>query len=258
MVNPFFADISRYAAIGKFTIGQGAWSLGTVFTNYGDFRRTDAIGTDEGSFSARDYAVQVGRSHSVGLFTLGANLKFAGSSIDGNSATAVLGDLGGIYRHPSRLLSVGMVFSNFGFILADYGGNSSLRVPFDVRLGTTFKPQYMPIRFTFTIYDLTEWNKPFETDESTNLRELDAALRHLNAGLAFLFGSNVEFLVGYNQKRRQELKLEDSAYGAGLSFGILLKIRELQLRFTRSSFHAAGGTSFISLQTNYNALKKIF
>ena len=133
-----------------------------------------------------------------------------------------------------------------------------MSIPFDVELGTTFKPQYMPVRFTFTVYDLTDRSQVFNNNPQETLDELDKVLRHLNFGGAFILGENIEILLGYNQKRRQELRLSQSAFGSGWSFGFLVKIRNLDLRFSRSTFHASGGTSFISLQSNMNAIKNIF
>ena len=255
LVNPFFADITRFSAIGQLaTAFTGPFSIGAVYTGYGDFVRRDVIGNDVGEFSARDYVVQISKSHSIGPFVLGLAAKFVGSHIDTQQNTAVLADLGGIFRHPNQEFVVGMVFKNMGWLFAD----GSVESPFDIEIGTTFKPQYMPLRFTFTVYDLVGNNPAFSNTPNENVDNLDEVLRHLNIGGAFVFGKNLEILLGYNQKRRQELGLNDSAFGAGLSFGLLLKLRELQLRFSRSTFHAAGGTSFISLQSNMRALKKTF
>ena len=258
IVNPFFSGISRYSAIAKVNFDRSKnWVAGVVYTNYGEFTRRDDTGQNEGSFRAADYYLQVGKSHSVGLFSLGANLKFAQTFIDGNSAAGIFGDLSGTFRHPDREFSLSMVFKDFGFALSDFGTAESTQIPFDILIGTTFKPEYMPVRFTFTIYDLVN-SDFYEVADETEATNIDKAFRHLNAGLEFIIGDYIEILAGYNQKRRAELRLSEFAYGAGLSIGLLLKLKNLNIRYTRSSFHAAGGTSFIALQTNYHAMKNIF
>src|SRR5690606_30809834 len=91
----------------------------------------------------------------MGVFTLGANLKFAQSYLDSYTASAVLLDIGGIYAHPEKDFTVGMVIKNFGVVVKDYTEGSGSNLPFDVQIGTTFKPQYMPFRFSLTAYNLT-------------------------------------------------------------------------------------------------------
>ncbi len=259
MFNPYYADISRFSVIGKFDFNKiGPFAIGTVYTDYGELDRTDDIGTKLGEFTARDYIVSVGKSHRIGSFGIGGNVKFAQSIIDSNSASALLLDMGGIYSHPSGLLYIGLLFSDFGWILSDYAVDKELNIPFDVKVGTTFKPQYMPVRFTFTVYDLISNTETYSDDPQETLDNLDKALRHINIGGAFILGRNLEILLGYNQKRRQELRLAQSAMGAGWSYGLLIRIKDLDLRFSRSNFHAAGGTSFISLQSNVNSIRNIF
>ncbi len=258
LFNPYFADISRLSAAfqGNFS-KMGPLVFGIIYTGYGDLQRRDLIGTDLGSFNARDYQVSVGKSHSVGPFSMGLNLKFASSVLDDFTSSALLFDVGGIFRHPGQEFYFGMVIKNVGWILSEYASSSS-SLPTDVQMGVTFKPEYMPVRFTLTFYDIIDNNEPYSVEVGENIDNLDKIFRHLNLGGAFIMGKYLEVLVGYNQKRRQELRLIESPYGAGLSFGLLLKIREFHLRFSRSTFHAAGGTSFISLQSNVKSITKIF
>ena len=107
-----------------------------------------------GSFTATDFALTVGHSHQVGPFALGANLKFASSSIAEYSASALMLDLGGVFEHPSKDFNVALVFKNMGLVLGDYTDQSNSSLPFDIQIGTSFKPQYMPIRFSITVYNL--------------------------------------------------------------------------------------------------------
>ena len=73
-----------------------------------------------------------------------------------------------------------------------------------------------------------------------------------------MFSQNVHFLFGYDHNRKRELRLERTAGGAGFSYGFMIRIRKYQFRFSRATYHTAGGTSYISLQTNLKEVKKIF
>jgi hypothetical protein len=257
MVNPYFAGISRYSIGSKWTAPYvGDFHVGTSYTHYGDFTRRDNLGQETGDFNARDFVFYLGKAHRISHFTLGVNLKWAGSYIDNYSQSAILFDFGGMFSHPSLEWTIAMTMNNLGFITG--GMREQISLPSDVRIGTTFKPKYMPIRFSFTVFDLISSEEPFSIEENIDSNVLGRSLRHLNFGGAFLLGKNVEILAGYNHNRRQELRLAEGAYGAGLSFGLLLKLKRFAVRFSRSTFHAAGGTSFFVLNTNLNSFKKIF
>ncbi len=257
-INPYFADISVYSGAYSFNIGAlGTFAAGLNYVNYGSFEMTDEMGNELGTFQAQDYTIQVGKAHAVGPFTLGANLKLTHSSIDTYGSTALLVDIGGVFRVTPNW-SVAMVFENIGATITDFTTLSSPKIPFDVKLGTTFKPQYMPLRFTLTTTNLVNENSILEDDEGgRSNKAVDKVLKRMNVGAEVLLSNNFQLLVGYSHKRKQELSLEDVGGGAGFSYGLIVKIKRIELRFSRATFHAAGGSSFISLQTDLNDFKKI-
>lgn len=256
MYNPFFADINavtfQYATSFN-RVGQVAFGLNYI--QYGEFEMTDDTGASLGTFQASDYLVTVGKSSRMGPFVLGANLKFVHSGIAGYTASALAVDLGGVYSR-DELLSVGMVMSNLGVVLSDYTGKN-VSLPISVKAGVTFKPQYMPIRFTLTAHNFTDAERSFYT-ENENPNFADALFTRLSVGGELLFSKNVNFLIGYDHNRKQELRLDDISGGAGFSYGVLIGIRDFRFRFSRATYHAAGGTSYISVQRNLKTFKKLF
>ncbi|MEM6642483.1 MAG: type IX secretion system protein PorQ [Bacteroidota bacterium] len=256
-INPYFADVSILSAAYRFDIKRvQGFAVGVNYINYGDFQLTDESGQNLGSFGARDYVLALGKAHQLGPVTLGVNLKFINNAIDSYSSSAFAADLGGIFR-VNKNWTFGMVISNMGFVVS---GNSPTRahIPLDVSIGTSFKPEYMPLRFTVTSVNLTERNFSISDDEAGRTNSgLDKALRRVHLGAELLLSNHFQLLFGYHHKRKQELRLESLGGGAGFSYGLMLKIKQIQLRFSRATFHAAGGTSFISLQTNLNEFKKI-
>ena len=45
-------------------------------------------------------------------------------------------------------LTLALVLSNYGFLLT----NNHTDLPSNIKFGLTFKPEYMPLRFSFTFY----------------------------------------------------------------------------------------------------------
>lgn len=259
--NPYFADINVFSGAYHAKVGKlGALAFGLTYASYGDFVETDDSGNEIGNFTARDYVFVVGKSHQAGPFTMGANVKFAQSAIESYSSSIIVFDLGGIYRVPDKGVSFGLAFKNFGFRLSDYAvAKSSL--PFDVQMGVTIKPDHMPFRFTITTYNLVEEGLIFEQDDqaqtSRTSATFDKILRRVNIGTELVLNDAIQFQLGYNHLRRQELKLDETAGGAGFSYGLSIGIKKIKFRYARSKYHVAGGANFISLETNLNDYKKI-
>lgn len=257
-VNPYFADVFAFAGAYAFDVRQlKNFSVGLHYINYNDFERTDPSGNPLGVFSARDYVVAIGKSHALGSITLGANLKIVHSSIDTYGSTALIGDLGGIFRVREHW-TVGMVFSNLGGSLSQDIGLRKKQVPFEVHIGTTFKPQFMPFRFTISTTNLTQTNSIEDEDSGgRSNKKIEQVLRRVSLGAELLLSENFQILVGYNHKRKQELRLDEIGGGAGFSFGLMLNIKGVQLRYSRATYHAAGGSSSIGLRTNLRNIKSI-
>lgn len=257
-LNPYFTDAIVFSGAFLFDVKKmGSFAVGLHYLDFGSFDRTDAAGNKLGEFNAQDYAITIGKSHKMGPITLGVNLKILHSSIDSYGSTAIVGDVGGIFR-VSNSWTAGMVFSNFGTQISQSNGLATPDIPFDVKIGTTFKPEHMPLRFTLTTANLVDNNVVEQgTSERRSNQQVEKILRRLNIGAELVLSRNFQLLFGYSHKRKQELKLEDIGGGAGFSYGLMLNIKKIELRFSRATFHAAGGSSFISLQTNLNNFKSI-
>jgi hypothetical protein len=103
------------------TNGHAGWAVGLQYLTYGQFDLTDPAGNTLGTFTANDYALSLTHARTEGNFTLGATIKAVGSSIETYSAFGILADLGGVWRHPKRDLTFGLVAKNVGYLLKNYG-----------------------------------------------------------------------------------------------------------------------------------------
>ncbi len=252
-INPYFTDAIVFS--GAYAIemkGFGNVVVGLHYLDYGSFERTDPTGSLLGEFNAQDYAITVGKAHKLGPVTIGGTIKVLHTSIDSYGSTALVGDVGGIFRANDNW-TIGMTFSNIGGRISNFNELTTTTIPFDVKIGTTFKPEHMPLRFTLTSNNLVDSNVVEETSgEGRSNEQVEKMLRRVNIGAELVLSDNFQLLVGYSHKRKQELKLDEVSGGAGFSYGIMLHIKRIQMRYSRSTFHAAGGSSFISFQTNLN------
>ena len=260
--SPYFAGIYSFSGAYQAGIKKiGKLAMAVTYLNYGNFSETLDNGDEVGTFHAQDYVIALGKSHQVGPFTLGANLKYAYSGVAGYSTSIAMMDLGGVYRSPVADFTVGIVFRNFGWVIHDVTGTADSSVPFDVQISTSVKPEHMPFRFSVSLHHLASKNLYFENSEqisSSRVVEIaDQLLRRVNVGTELIIHKNVQFLFGYSHLVRQELKLSQSGYGAGISYGFLIGIRNFKLRYAHASYHAAGGTDFFSIQTSINSFRKV-
>ena len=256
--NPYLADIIAYTGAYSFKIGKiGVFAAGINYINYGSFEATDETGTNLGNFSAQDYTITIGKAHQLGIFTLGTNLKLAHITIENYSSTAILMDIGGIFRVNNNWV-VSMVFENIGGRLSNFTNFNTPKLPFDIKLGTTFKLEHMPLRFTFTTTNLVNQNADnVETISGQSDNTIDKILKRVNVGAEVLLSKQVQLLVGYSHERKKALRIQDKSSGSGLSFGVMIKVKHMEFRFAHTIVHVVGGANFISFRTNFNDFKKI-
>lgn len=260
----FYAGVrqSNLAYVHNFE-RAGSWGLGVGYLNYGDMQEFDPSGEPLGEFSASEYVVQLSHARLWKVYSFGGSLKWASSGIAGYRANALLFDAGGTFRHPEQELVAGFVIRNIGIVSQSYTDTQMPEIPFEVRMGLTFKPKFMPIRFTVTGRHLQQPDlsiadpvAPFNKEE---LPLVDNVMRHFTAGAEFLLSRNVHLRAGYNHLQRQELRLENVAGMSGFSLGFMFRVRSFRFDYTRSWYHLAGGNSQLTLVTDMNRIfnKKI-
>jgi hypothetical protein len=268
MVHPYYAGVFhshlQYATRIK---DSGLWSFGLAYFNYGKMDQTLANGTVVGTFNPNEFALSASKSHTIGLFSMGGTLKFAASQItSGYSAAALLVDAGGSFKHPRQDWTVGLVVKNIGFPIKNYYEDENITTPFDVQLGTTFKPAHLPLRVSVTAQKLYQFdisyndpalNKQVTFDGSSEIKEesvLSKGFRHMVIGTEVLLGKNFHVRAGYNALIRRDLRLQTKAGMAGISWGFMMRVKRFEFSFTRAYYHVVGGTSYIGLVVNTSDL----
>lgn len=262
---PFFSDIKATSLVYGLPFKENKTiGMGFTFFDYGKMTQTEADGTVTGTFRVNEFALTGGISHSLGNYSIGANLKFAGASLASYSSYAILTDIGGFFNHPEKDWTVGMVFKNLGFAIKNFSQGTGTRMPLEILIGTSYKLENLPFRFTLTAHNIQkpdivylDPNKSAQKDlEGNEIKEnksiADQVFRHFIIGGELLLSKNLHIRFAYNPQRRKELRLEETSGGAGFSIGGVLKVKRIGFAYTRAFYHPAGASNHLTVTTNLN------
>ncbi len=261
----YFAGVNYgYASYAYSVEGIGNFAAGMHYVNYGIFDRTDELGQSMGTFRASEYALNLfySRSFLGDKLTAGVNLKPIFSALEQYTSLGIAMDIGAIYNNPKSLTTLGLVVKNMGTQITSYTGRRE-SLPFEIQAGITQGLAHAPFRFTITFQNLERWDLTYVlSDENDDLfvgndaeqsgfdMFGDKLMRHLVFGTEFLLGENFHIDLGYNYKRRQEMKVNARPGLVGFSMGFGFRVSKFHIAFGRASYHLAGGTSHFSLTTN--------
>ncbi len=269
----YFDDINY----GTVTFARGFENLGTFsiamqYIDYGRFIEADETGETHGEFSAGEYNFMVGWGMMLNeQFSIGSNLKAIHSSLHEYQSFGLAVDVSLAYRNPDRLLAIGLVARNMGRQLTYYNTSNREPLPFDLLFGISKELANAPFRFSATAHNLHNFDltydasqlvpqqitgiSPDEDDSGSDFSDLgDKLMRHLVFGVEFIPTDNFNFRVGYNYRRRQEMKVESKISTVGLSWGFGVRISRFHLDYGRSNYHLAGAPNHISISTSLSDL----
>ena len=209
----------------------GNFGLGIKYLSHGKFEGYDLTGNYSGDFYPKEYIISFGKSYSFSKFKIGTNIKYFYSKLYENSKSAFLVDVGTIFKPiKNKQLSIAIVASNIGFMLEE--NISSPRS--SLKFGTSFKPEYMPIRFSFTYIK----------------KEKEADFKNFSMGIEVLLSKYLNIMIGYNHKIEKGFKLNNSNRLNGISYGLELILKRFNLNYSRLILNNIAGTNNISI--NYN------
>ncbi|MGI4741618.1 MAG: type IX secretion system protein PorQ [Janthinobacterium lividum] len=262
----YLADIKQSSIAYAFnTEKRGRFGLGLSYLNYGSLESYDAAGNSLGTFAVNEYVLAAADSYTWGRFTAGITAKLAVSGIAGNRAVGLAGDAGVLFKpHEDQDFTVGLVVKNVGYMLQPYTAAAREPLPLDVQLGTTIKPEHMPLRFTFTAHHLQQWDIQYLDPSATTTNAAgdtvrarknvgDNLARHLTVGAELLLGKGLSLRMGYNHLQARELRLDNVGGGAGFSFGAMVRISQFQLDYTYATLQAAGSSNYFTLSRRFGA-----
>ena len=255
---PYFSGIKYSSMACVKTIHKQTFGFGVQYFGYGDFQQTDPSGNIQGEFSVNDIALTLSHARRQGNITFGGNLKFVNSVIERYTSSALLLDFGGVFKHPKQDFSYAIAVKNISIKLKSFTPFDSPNLPIDVLMGVSFKPQYMPVRFSVTAhhlykYDITYLDKTIvKKDLSGNIIEtrvnpVDNIARHFVFGAELLLSKNFNILAGYNHLRSKELSQQNIGGFSGFSVGVLLKTKFLNFSYSYAGYNTAGNLNSFGL-----------
>ncbi|MDG2244982.1 MAG: type IX secretion system protein PorQ [Flavobacteriales bacterium] len=263
-VNYFSGINLGYASYAHHLDSLGVTVSGSIqYVDYGDFTERDATGQDIGSFSAGDYAFVVGAAVPVdSLFNIGVNVKGIYSSISTYNSWGMAIDAGATYNNPAKKFSASLVVQNLGYQFKGYRSELRDTLPVNLQIGLAKQLKHAPFRFSLVFdqlhkWDLTDGEGPVETIDPITGEVTteggfefgDKLMRHVIFGTEVLLGDNFRVNIGYNYRRRQELKLEDRPGTAGLSWGVGARIKKFSISYGRAVYHLAGPSNHFTVST---------
>ena len=267
----YFAGVNYgYASYGFSRENVGNFAAGMHYVDYGTFDRTDELGQNLGTFRASEYALNLVYSRSIidTFLTAGVNLKPIYSSFEQYNSFGMAMDVGIAYHNPRSMTTLGLVAKNMGVQITSYTGNRE-KIPFEVQAGITQGLAHAPFRFNLTYQHMERWDltytKPDDNEFNSTGEQVeksgfdvfgDKLMRHLVFGVEFLLGDNFHIDLGYNYKRRQEMKVIAQPGMVGFSAGFGFRISKFHFAFGRASYHLVGGTNHFSLTTNLSEFYK--
>lgn len=266
---PYYADAKQVAfAYARSFKKAGLWGISMQNLSYGNFVQTNTSGQVTGTFTGNQLALIISHARKIQHFSLGANLKLASSSLESFSASGVFLDIGSVFIHPKKDLKFGLAIKNLGLPLSTYSATQDFKMPLDIQLGLTFKPERMPLRISITAHQLQQFDIAFDDpaddgkvdalgnplDEKASFA--DKLSRHFTLGGEFVFSQNLNLRFGYNFLKRRELALENRQAMVGFSFGFMIRVKKMELAYSRNLQFVGGGVNAFTLTLNTKQLFK--
>ncbi len=242
------ADVNMGFASGAFHHDElGTFGIGFRFVGYGEMIQTNAIGEELGTFTANDFAMNLGYARQIqDQLTAGVAFQFIHSSYHTFRSTGLAISAGLHYTFDDEQTWAGVSFGNLGRQV-NYFDEQREDLPFDLRTSITRQLTYLPLRLSATAHSLTQWEMPSFNDEQTP-RFADHLFRHLIIGGEFLFSENFHVRLGYNHFLHEELRSDARIDLGGASIGVGIQLRGFQFDISRNSYSDIGRLTQLGIQ----------
>lgn len=265
--NSMYAGIKNYHGMLGYYNEKIATSFaaGIFYFDYGSISQTDVTGNVTGSFHPVDYAAQITASRSyLTRWNYGATLKFMNSNYGLYRSNGMAMDAGAAYFDSAKLFQVSLVAKNMGVQLKKYQGSAGDALPFDLQIGITKRLQKAPVQFSVTAHHLyrfdilyrdTAFNNLNNSDQNNSSKTLaiDRFFRHFVFATQVFVGDKIEITGAYNQLRRSELNIANSANGLnGFSIGAGVLFGKIQIRYARAYYQSTTAYNQLGINLKLN------
>lgn len=258
---------------GEVTYGTAAYAYtwdrhvqtfhtGVSYVNYGTFEGYDETGNRTADFTGSELALSFGYAYNIPWTDIhvGANAKLISSTLESYNSFGAAFDLGAIYVDEDNDINIGLAVRNIGMQITTYAGLQE-KLPFEIIAGISQEMENVPIRWHLTLENLQQWNIAFsnpnraESSIDGEVKEekvsfVNNALRHVIVGAELFPGKSLNFRLGYNFRRGEELSITDQRTFAGISAGFGLRFNTVKFDYSYSRYTSAGNTSLFGLTIN--------
>lgn len=256
--------LHNHASLDAAPLTEGIWTaqasysrkidrigmLGIAFQHigYGDIDATDQWGASLGTKSSNENAILLTYSKMLAPnLSAGATFKPVWSNLTGYSSFGICMDFGLSFRSTDRRISAALAINNVGGQLSSYDADGSTNhqtLRPHVSMTYAYTPLHAPFHVLLTVKDFRKWDL---TPEGQNKIAFgDCLLRHCIIGIEFQPAKAFYASVGYDQRKRRELRMSSIGGAAGLSWGIGLKLaKRIDIKYAMSRYHLAGTTNSI-------------
>lgn len=245
----------------------GMFDASMQFINYGKFTNADATGETYGTFTAGEYAMNIGWGRQLdSVFSIGANLKNIYSHLDTYNSYGIAVDVAGTYSSKKRQFTATLIAMNIGRQLDYYVDGNKEPLPFEIQLGVAKKLAHTPFRFSIVVRHLEKWDLTYVDPNHPVLtvdpltgdpipqkkfgKFLDKGMRHIVVGGELIPSKNFSLRLGYNYERRKELKVDSKSSTVGFCWGFGFRIKQFNFSYARARYHLAGSPNTITIATN--------
>lgn len=211
------------------------FAIGFRGITFGEFTGVDAIGNPTENFGAGNLMLTASYAQKRKFITFGVAAKLVISFIESYNSTALLFDFGGTFKHPEKDLSIGLTIRNMGGSVTNFT-DVQQQLPFDMLLGVSVKPQYMPVRFTFTADQLMHFETLVPTTNTVEFSTFQQVFGHLSGGAELLVSKKITPLVGFNYRLNQSMSFIDNNRFGGFSYGVRFAHKRFLLAASRTNF----------------------
>ena len=271
----YFSDINFATVQYGHTFDKIGSFVGTIqYHNYGDFFYSDEMGNvDDSQFNVSDYAFYVGWGRQLNdIFSLGANIKFAGIQYENNATFAMAVDVAGTYKTRTNWI-LSLTARNIGTELYNNYQGYSNRLPFRMQFGASKKLEHLPFTAIVVYDNIQKWDLGYDdpldldnnydpmTGQMTEKSKLDKFANNLFSHFVFggelNLGKNLVIRLAYNYGLRQNMKIPTKKGAVGFSYGVGINVYKFQISYSRSEMHIHGSPNFITITTNLDSFKKL-
>ena len=229
-----FASLS----VSKVIPEIGRFGLGMKYVNYGTFTGADEFGNKMSDFGAGEFNIKGAYGNFLDEnFSYGASLGFVYSKLADYSSTAVTFDLGLNYSIPTERINIAFALMHGGTQLSTYlGAKESL--PVNVTVGVSKRLLYLPLKLYFDFHKLND-----------NVAKLGDRLNNFSFGGEFNLGKALRLRLGYDNEKRNDLKIGSYAGLAGFSVGVGIVVSSYNLNYAFSSLGQIPGLHRFGINT---------